>query len=113
MGIDMTPEQKQYQMQVLAETTATMILRSWAAAKAARGVRGFFELAPRVVKEVEEIGKANGYKGADKKYLAVDVILQLIPADRLPWWMPKPLARYLIGFAIERAVKALRDRLKK
>lgn len=67
------------------------------------GVLGFFKLAPHVVEEVEAAGKDLGLMGADKKQIAVDVILDLIPDAWAPDWLLEPL----VNWAIERAVTEL------
>lgn len=70
------------------------------------GVLGFFKAAPHVVEEVEEAGKDLGLMGADKKQVAVDFILDLIPDSWAPDWILEPL----VNWAIERAVAELQRR---
>lgn len=70
------------------------------------GVLGFFKAAPHVVEEVEAAGKELGLMGADKKAIAVDVILDLIPDSWVPDWAIAPLVRWLV----ERAVSELQRR---
>lgn len=68
------------------------------------GLKGLVGVAPEVVKHVEAIGKQEGLVGADKKELAVELILQLV---HLPAWFPEFVARWILSSAIEKAVSAL------
>ena len=70
------------------------------------GIKGVWKAAPVVVEEVESAARAwFGVTGADKKAMAVEAILLVIP-DR--WWFPDWFARPVIGIAIEQALKALK-----
>lgn len=111
--MELNDEEKAYQRKVNAEVLATQIKRTSKHLRNMRGIRGFFKLAPRVVREVEELGLVNKLKGADKKALAIDTIIELIPVKTWPWWMPKALARILLSIAIEQAVTAMNKILKK
>jgi len=72
------------------------------------GIKGVFKAAPYVVAEVEKAARPwAGITSAEKKAMAVEAIVLLIP---LPWWIPKPLARALISWAIESAWKELSRR---
>ena len=72
--------------------------------RAAKGLFGLLKVVPLIVQEVESFGASHDIKGADKKCLAIDVALLLIP---LPVWAPKPLLRLLLGWLIDRAVVSL------
>lgn len=63
-----------------------------------------------VVKHAEEIGLREGLQGADKKKLAVELILKIV---KLPWWMPQGIVREILDAAIDIIVDALKDKFKK
>ena|SRR3990167_4880783 len=77
-----------------------------------RGAKGIFAIIkaiPAVIRKVEEISLKLGIKGANKKELALDILLALIP---LPWYLPAVLIRPIIGGLIDLAVAAVNNRLK-
>ena len=81
----------------------------------AKGVHGgfkdVFKKAPAVIAEVEKVAGAwVGITGEDKKAMAVEAILLLIP---LPSWLPKFFVRAVISWAIEAALKEIEKRRKK
>lgn len=111
--MELSEEEKQKEIEVLASVIVTKAKRHWGPLRAMRGLKGFAKIAPKVIREVEDIGRLKGFKGADKKRMATEVILALIPVENWPWWMPKFLARYFIGRAIEAAVKEANKLWKK
>lgn len=75
-----------------------------------KGVHGGFKdvwkKAPAVVAEVEKVAGAwQGITGEDKKAMAVEALLLLIP---LPKWLPTFFARAVISWAIEAALKEIK-----
>lgn len=68
------------------------------------GIRGVLGVAPDVVKHVEALGKERGLLGADKKKIAVEVVLMLVPDAWCPDWALRPI----VGWAVERAVAVLK-----
>lgn len=68
------------------------------------GFAGLAAAAPEVVGHVESIAKQEGLLGADKKELAIELVLQLV---HLPAWCPEWVARWVLGRAIEAAVAAI------
>lgn len=73
-------------------------------------LQGLIATTRMVVKEVEETGLAHGLKGADKKALAIEVLLQVV---KLPWWMPAALIRAILPPLIDAIVEALKDKFGK
>ncbi len=71
------------------------------------GFAGLRAAAPEVVGHVEAIAKQEGLRGADKKELAIELVLQLV---HLPAWCPEFVARWVLGQAIEAAVAAINRR---
>jgi len=75
------------------------------------GIKGIFKAAPAVVEEVEKAASAwASITGEDKKAMAVEAILLIVP---LPSWLPTFIARALISWAIEAALKEIAKRKKK
>jgi hypothetical protein len=68
-----------------------------------------FSLAQYVVKAVEEVGREIGALGPDKKAIAVQAILLLIPDS----WCPDFLLEPLVSWAVERAVGYMNSRKSK
>lgn len=68
------------------------------------GLAALGAIAPEVVKHVEAIANQEGLRGADKKELAIELVLQLV---HLPAWCPEFVARWVLGRAIEAAVAAI------
>lgn len=77
--------------------------------RSVRGVFGAFSLAKRVVERVESVGKELNLLGPDKKDIAIDAILALVP-DR---WAPDWVLRPFLGWAVEKAVEAMKARFSK
>ena len=111
--MEMNALEKENHLKIVGETIAYKLKRTWRLVREAKGVTGFFALAPFVVKEVEEVATADGFKGADKKAMAVSAIMALLPINSWPWWCPEWLAKYFINLAIERAVIELNKRIGK
>ncbi len=66
-----------------------------------KGLSGALHIAPDVIKRVEKISVAKELAGADKKELAIEIIVQLVP---LPAYIPEWLERKVLGWIIDRAV---------
>ena len=81
----------------------------YAEVRGARGVFGLLRIIPLIVSEVETFGKEHGLSGIDKKSLAIETALLLIP---LPRWLPRSLVVMLLDRGIERAVAQLNKLLK-
>lgn len=80
------------------------------------GFPGLKTAVQNVVQRVEEEGKASGLAGADKKQLAVEVVMLLLKFVLPPtWtsWLPEPLERFLIGLLVESAVSQFNKVWKK
>ena len=82
----------------------------YAEVRRAKGVFGLLRIVPLVVSEVETFSKEHGLKGLDKKNLAIETALLLIP---LPRWLRRSLVVMLLDWGIERAVAQLNKLLKK
>ncbi len=80
---------------------------TWPELKGARGVGGMLSLVPKVVGLVEKTGKDVGMIGSDKKELAIQIICDLVPDAWVPDWVLAPI----LGWAIDKAVAALKSRL--
>jgi hypothetical protein len=68
-----------------------------------------FQMLPGIVKRVESVGKIKDLTGAEKQELAIELIIRMRPS---PWWLPTPLYRQLLGWAIDSTVAALKDRFE-
>jgi len=94
---------------VLAEAAkiAAAVKAIYAKAKGIHGgIKGIYKAAPAVVEQVEIAAKAwAGVTSENKKAMAVEAILLMV---KLPWWLPKFVARSLISWAIESALTALK-----
>ena len=73
------------------------------------GLQGLIRCAPLVVKRVETIGAQEGIKGADKRDLAIEILLQLIP---LPWWA-RMIASSILPVLIDMMVETFKDKFGK
>ena len=73
------------------------------------GLKGLLACAPYVVKETQEVGAELGLAGGEKKELAIDVILWIVPDAWAPDWVLRPI----LGWAIEKAVAVLKARFEK
>ena len=73
-------------------------------------VQGLIKRAPVVIKLVETAGKAHGLVGAEKKELAIVLLLLLVPR---PWWIPEAVLRVALGALIDAMVGAFNDKFKK
>ncbi len=71
------------------------------------GLKGLREVTPVVVEHVEAIGKQEGLCGADKKALAIEIILQLV---HLPAWFPEMFARWILSSGIDAACNLINRR---
>ena len=94
-----------------AAKVARAIRQIFAKAKGIHGgIKGVWQTAPAIVKEVEKVASAwVGITGKDKKAMAVEAILLLIPPR---WYLPKFVLRPLISWAIEAALKEIEKRRK-
>lgn len=97
-------------VQEQASAVIELIRKTVGDLKSSRGLLAILRLVPDIVKSVESASKQYGIKGADKKALAVEVALNLVP---LPWWLPKPLLKLVLDYAIEAAVGELNKVLNK
>lgn len=68
--------------------------------KGARGVAGVLFAVPSIVRHVQILGDEYKLVGEDKKELATEAVLYLIP-DR---WCPDWILRPMVSWAIEKAV---------
>ena len=93
----------------VAEDIAQEVRFAYFDMKGIKGVRGAIKAAPAVVARVQTIGDKLKLLGTDKKAIAVNAILGLIPDTWVPDWLIRPF----ISWAIEKAVKALKKRLFK
>jgi len=93
----------------ISKKIAAEIRAAYLDIKAIQSVRGAFKVAPVVVERVERIGQQVGLFGTDKKAIAVEAILAIIPDSWVPDWLLRPV----IGWAIEKAVKVLNAKLEK
>lgn len=75
--------------------------------KAIKGCRGVLSQAPKIVGEVENVGRELGLAGPQKKELAIEIALTLC-RPFLPWWLPEWLLLRLLDSAIEAGVKLLK-----
>lgn len=74
--------------------------------RGARGIPGLLFAAPKVVEHVEILGEELGLIGEDKKALAVQAVLDLVPDRWIPDWVLEPI----VGWAVERGVLELKKR---
>lgn len=74
-----------------------------------KSLQGAFRITVVVVKEVEAVGLREKLKGADKRELAVELLLQLVT---LPWWLPKAAVRAVLPSVVDAVVDALKDRFE-
>ncbi len=72
--------------------------------------RAIIRAVPDAVGKVEEVSDRLGIKGYDKQQLAVDAILAYV---KLPWYIPKSLARAILEAAIDAVVAGINRALKK
>lgn len=72
------------------------------------GIRGIFNMAPRVVEQVQII--AGNLSGENKMDIAIDVLFSIV---KLPWWLPKMVAKTLATWAIELSISEVKKRLTK
>lgn len=68
-----------------------------------------YDMLPEITKKVEVIGRLRGLKGSEKKDLAIEIVTRLRPA---PFWLPTPLYRMALGWAVDSIVSALKDRFE-
>ena len=76
----------------------------------AKGLEGIFSAVARSVKKVEELSKTLDIKGPQKRAFCCDLLFELV---ELPWYLPKPLVRLFLNFAINKAVKKYNEFRKK
>lgn len=76
-------------------------------ARSAKGILGALAVAPKIVERVENVGADLKLLGSDKKEIAVQAVLALVPDRWVPDWVLAPF----VAWAIERAVAALKERL--
>lgn len=72
-------------------------------------LKAAYDMLPEVAKKVEVIGRLRGLKGSEKKELAIELVTRLRPA---PFWLPTPLYRMILGWAVDSIVAALKDRFE-
>lgn len=84
----------------LGKKTAEECRVLWPELKNTKGLMGALSLAGKVAKKVEEVGKAVGLIGEDKKAIAIQIICDLVPDT----WVPDSVLDMLLGWAIDRAV---------
>ncbi len=94
-------------LEAIAKGLAVTCRNTWPEVRGARGVSGMLALIPKVVGLVEKTGKDVGMVGSDKKELAVQIICDLVPDAWVPDWVLAPI----LGWAIEKAVAALKSKL--
>lgn len=70
-------------------------------------LKAAFDMMPEIVKHTELVGRLRGLSGEEKKSFAIELILRLRPA---PFWLPGPLYRMVLGWAIDSIVAALKDK---
>lgn len=71
------------------------------------GVQALIKCAPVVIKSVEVLGKAKDLTGAEKKALAIELLLRLV---KLPWWLPQSFVREALSVLIDTVVSALKEK---
>lgn len=72
-------------------------------------LQGFIATTRIVVKRVEDEGVTSNLRGADKKALAIEIMLKVVP---LPWYIA-PIARTVLPHVIDAIVEALKDKFGK
>lgn len=72
-------------------------------------VRGAFAITKDVVKHVEEIGLREALVGAEKQALAIEIIIVIIK----PGYFVERLLRFILPYAVDMAVSALKDKFGK
>lgn len=70
------------------------------------GLQGLIACVPVAVGEVEKAKSAMGLDGADAKEVVIRVVCELVPDS----WFPDSAVRWILSWAIERAVARLRPR---
>lgn len=68
-----------------------------------KGIRGAVQCAGYVVPYIEK--QHSALAGVDKKALAVEIILALVP---MPPWLPELVVRPILSWIIEKAVAAMK-----
>lgn len=94
-------------LDAIAESVADELRKTAKEIKAARGVAGAVALVPVVIARVEKLGKELNLSGADKKECAIAIICKLVPDRVIPDWA----LAWVLGWAIEKALPALRAKL--
>lgn len=94
-------------LKAIAQGLVVTCREKWPEVRGARGVSGMLSLIPKVVGLVDKTGKDVGMIGSDKKELAIQIICDLVPDSWVPDWVLAPI----LGWAIEKAVAALKSRL--
>ena len=87
-----------------------------------KSAQGFFpilktasKVIPNLVRHVEAQVKLLGpeFSGAQKRQVALEAAMLIIPVENLPWWAPEWLVRRYLGKAIDLCVAELNKRLGK
>lgn len=67
---------------------------------------------PEIVRSIEEASKqvAGVLPGKDKRDVAIELLLEYV---KLPWYVPEPVVRVILGWAIDKAVVELNKRIGK
>lgn len=74
-----------------------------------KSLQGLIACVKWSVKRAEEIGIKQCLAGADKKELAMEIIMQTVP---MPFWLA-PIARAVLPHVIDAVVDALKDKFGK
>ena len=74
-----------------------------------KSLTGLINIVKLVVKNVEEVGLAEGIKGADKQSLACELILQVVPLPGYVMYFVRPLLPILVDIIVD----ALKDKFGK
>lgn len=77
-----------------------------------RILKAIVKAVPSIISKVEEVSKTLGLKGADKKELALDIIMLLI-GPKLPWWARWVPIREILGAVIDMMIEMLNKKLGK
>lgn len=98
---------KPAEMQKAISRILDEIKGGYADLKSIKGIKGAFKIAPEIVSRVKAIGDEYKLLGPDKKKIAVEIIMVLIPDS----WFPDFILRRIVAWAVERAYKAYKKKL--
>lgn len=71
--------------------------------------KGAIAITKEVVKHVEEIGLRDGLAGADKKELAIELVILIVK----PGFFLEKVLRFVLPYVIDAVVDALKDKFGK